>query len=292
IVEYWQNRQGARVLVLDNLKTGFRNNIEGFNVKFIRGSVTDYKTVLEASKGADYIFHLAAMISVPESIINPVECFRINTEGTLNIIKAARENKVKKIILSSSSAIYGDNPKMPKAETMLPEPKSPYAVSKLDGEYLLSLYRKAWGVESVSCRYFNVFGPRQNPKSQYAAAVPIFIFQALRNKPLTVFGDGRQTRDFIYVKDVVQANVLACKKGEGVYNAAYGTRITINELAKKVIQMCGSSSKIIHAKERPGDIKHSLADISRIKQIGFKPGLSLDEGLKATIEYFKAQPRR
>lgn len=284
ITEYFQDK--AEVVVFDNLRSGFKRNIENFRMKFVEGSITDLPRLSEAAKGADYIFHLAAMISVPESVIKPLECVEINVNGTLNVLKAAAENKVKKVVLSSSAAIYGDNPVVPKVETMLPEPKSPYAVTKLDGEYYLNLYKKEWGIGTVSLRYFNVFGPRQDPKSQYAAAIPIFVHNAVRDKDITIFGDGEQTRDFIYVKDVARANAMAIEKGEGVYNVACGQKITINELARKIITMTNSKSKIVYAHERTGDVKHSLADISRIKALGFKPDFDRDEGLRKTIDFF------
>lgn len=284
IVEHFQDK--AEVAVFDNLRTGFKRNIEKFSAKFIEGSVTDFPLLLEAAKEVDYIFHLAAMISVPESMLNPLECVKINVDGTLNVLKAAAENKVKKVILSSSAAIYGDNPIVPKVETMFPEPKSPYAVTKLDGEYYLNLYQKEWGIKTVSLRYFNVFGPRQDPKSQYAAAIPIFVHNAIKNKDITIFGDGLQTRDFVYVKDVVGANALAMEKGEGAYNVACGRKITINDLANKIIRITNSKSRIIYAPERLGDVKHSMADVSKISKLGFKPEFDQDEGLAKTIEYF------
>ncbi len=284
IVESFHDK--AEVVILDNLRTGFKRNVENFDVKFIEGSITDLPLLLEATRGVDYIFHLAAMISVPESLIKPLECVEINVDGTLNVLKAAAENKVKKIILSSSAAIYGDNPKVPKVETMLPEPKSPYAVTKLDGEYYLNLYQKEWGIKTASLRYFNVFGPRQDPKSQYAAAIPIFVHNAIKNKDITIFGDGLQTRDFVYVKDVVRANALAAEKGDSVYNVACGEKITINDLAQKIIKITNSKSKIVYAPERLGDVKHSLADTAKIRAMGFKPEFDREEGLKKTIEYF------
>lgn len=284
IAEHFQDK--AKVIVLDNLRTGFKHNIAHLDVKFVEGSVTDFPLLLEAARAVDYIFHLAAMISVPESLIKPFECVDINVDGTINVLKAASENRVKKVILSSSAAIYGDNPIVPKVESMLPEPKSPYAVTKLDGEYYLHLYQKEWGIKTVSLRYFNVFGPRQDPQSQYAAAIPIFVHNAVKNRDIIIFGDGLQTRDFIYVKDVVRANVMVMEKGEGVYNVACGNKITINELAEKIIKMTNSKSKILHAEERPGDVKHSMADISRIKTLGFKPQFDQDEGLKNTIDFF------
>jgi len=284
IVEYFKNED---VIVFDNLRTGFEKNINEFNVKFVKADITDYYILKKWMKGVDYVFHLAALISVQESMCKPIETERINTQGTLNVLEAAKENKVKKVIYSSSAAVYGDNPVLPKREDMLPEPKSPYAVSKLSGEYYCKIYSEQFNLPTAVLRYFNVFGPRQDPNSQYAAAIPIFLKRALKNEDIIIFGDGKQTRDFIYVKEVVKANVFAMEKGEGVYNIALGGRITINELAKKIIKLTNSKSRIVYTDERPGDIKHSQADISRIKSIGFRPEFDFEEALKATIDYFK-----
>jgi len=275
------------VIVYDNLRTGFKKNIENLNVKFVKASVTDYKTLNKWMKGMDYVFHLAALISVPESLLKPVETEEINTQGTLNVLKSARVNKVKKVIYSSSAAVYGDNPILPKKEDMLPEPKSPYAVSKLSGEYYCRIYSEQFNLPTAVLRYFNVFGPRQDPNSQYAAVIPIFIKRALKNEDIIIFGDGEQTRDFIYVKEVVKANILAMEKGDKIYNVASGGKITINELAEKIIKLTNSKSKIVYTDKRPGDIKHSCADISQIKSIGFEPEFNFDEALKITIEYFR-----
>jgi len=284
IAEHFKNDE---VIVFDNLRTGFKKNLKGLNVKFVKASVEDFKALNKWMKGVDVVFHLAALISVPESILKPVETERINTQGTLNVLEAARRNNVKKVVYSSSAAVYGDNPILPKKEDMKPEPKSPYAVSKLSGEYYCKIYTEQFGLKTAVVRYFNVFGERQDPNSQYAAAIPIFVKRALLNEDVVIFGDGEQTRDFIYVKEVVKANVLAYEKGEGIYNVALGGRITINELAEKIIKLTNSKSKIVHTTERPGDIKHSTADIERIKSIGFKPEFDFDEALKRTIEYFK-----
>jgi UDP-glucose 4-epimerase len=279
------------VMVLDNLRSGFERNLDGLKVRFIRGSVTDKAAVLDAAAGADYIFHLAAMVSVPESVEKPGETVDLNVHGTLNVLEAARTHGVKKVVISSSAAIYGDNPIVPKVESMLPEPKSPYAITKLDAEYYANMYTSEFKTPVVCLRYFNVFGPRQDPKSQYAAAVPIFIARAIRNQDITIYGDGEQTRDFVYVKDVVAANELAARSSAtGVYNIACGGRITINDLAKNIIAITGSSSKILYAPERAGDVKHSQADISRASAIGFRPQYSLERGLKPTIDYLTTRP--
>lgn len=284
IVEYFKDDE---VIVYDNLRTGFKKNIKNLNAKFVKASVTDFKTLNKWMRGVNYVFHLAALISVPESLLKPVETEQINTQGTLNVLESARINSVKKVIYSSSAAVYGNNPVLPKREDMLPEPKSPYAISKLSGEYYCRIYSEQFGLPTAVLRYFNVFGPRQDPDSQYAAAIPIFIKCALRNEDIIIFGDGEQTRDFIYVKDVVKANILAMEKGDNVYNVASGKKITINELAEKIVKLTNSKSRIVHTDERPGDIKHSRADISRIKSIGFESDFDFDEALRITIEYFR-----
>jgi len=287
IVEHFQGK--ADLLVLDNLRSGFRKNLNGLKSRFIEGSVTDPAAVKESVQGVDYIFHLAAMISVPESMTKPKECVEINTQGTLIVLEEAARAGVKKLCFSSSAAVYGDNPKLPKTEDMLPEPKSPYAVTKLDGEYYCRMFHDQGWLKTACMRYFNVFGPRQDPKSQYAAAVPIFIDKALRNEPITIFGDGLQTRDFVYVKDVVAANVFLAQHPEltGVYNIANGRTITIKELAEKIVALTGSKSKIQFAPERAGDIRHSRAAVEKVNAAGYAPSNSFDNGLSATILYFR-----
>lgn len=286
IVEHFQGK--AEVRVLDNLRTGYKHNLEGLDHAFIEGSITDRPTVRDAVDGVDYVFHLGAMISVPESMEKPTECVDINTTGTLVVLEEAAKARVKKLCLSSSAAIYGDNPTVPKVESMLPEPKSPYAVTKLDGEYYCDMFHKEGRLNTASMRYFNVFGPRQDPGSQYAAAVPIFVHRAVNNETITIFGDGDQTRDFIYVKDIVAANVHLAMNPDfnGVHNVAYGRKITVNDLASMIISLTGSESTIEYARERAGDVKHSMASIDKLKATGFNPGSSFDEGLSKTIEFF------
>lgn len=288
IVEAFQGK--AEIRVLDNLRTGFLKNLEGFQVDFREGSILDKPVLEKAMEGVDYVFHLAAMISVPESMSKPQECVEINTQGTLNVLEAAAKAGAKKLCLSTSAAIYGDNPQVPKRETMAPEPKSPYAVTKLDDEYYCAMFTRERNLPTACLRYFNVFGPRQNPHSQYAAAVPIFVAKALANEPLTIYGDGEQTRDFIYVKDIARANAFFATESTatGVHNIAYGGVITINDLARKIIQLTGSRSEILHQAERAGDVKHSYAAIDKLKATGFKPCSNFDEGLAATIEYFRS----
>jgi len=292
IVEHFH--QKAEVRVLDNLRSGYKENIEAFDVEFIEGSVTDRECVRQAVKDVDYVFHLAAMISVPESMDKPTECVEINAQGTLNVLQEAAAAGVKKLCFSSSAANYGDNPIVPKLETMIPEPKSPYAVTKLDGEYYCKIFSDEGWLQTACMRYFNVFGPRQDPGSAYAAAIPIFIHKAIRNEPVTIFGDGEQTRDFIFVKDIVEANVYLAEHAEltGVFNVAYGKRQTINNIAKKIIQLTNSSSKIEYAPPRAGDVKHSQASIDKITKAGFLPNSDFDSGLTKTIEYFSQKFRK
>lgn len=276
-----------KVVVFDNLNSGYLENIKPFSVTFIQGDVRNFAEVLQATQGVTTIFHLAALISVPESMAKPNETVEINTLGTLNILNAARQNGVRNLVLSSSAAIYGDNPVVPKVENMFPEPKSPYAITKLDGEYYFNMYRNEFGLNAVALRYFNVFGPRQDPKSQYAAAIPIFVAKALQNEDIFIFGDGEQTRDFVYVKDVVQANLLAAENGGDLFNVAYGKKITVNALAQMIIDLTGSKSKIVHGPVRAGDVKHSMADNSKIvNHLGFRQSFDFATGLHKTIEYF------
>ena len=287
IVEHFQGK--AEVRVLDNLRSGYLENLEGLEHEFIEGSITDRATVRGAVEGVDYVFHMAAMISVPESMGKPIECVEINTTGTLVVLEEAAKAGVKKMCFSSSAANYGDNPVVPKVETMLPEPKSPYAITKLDGEYYCDMFSREGRLDTGVMRYFNVFGPRQDPGSAYAAAVPIFIDKAAKNETITIFGDGEQTRDFIYVKDIVSANVFLAMNNtpSGFFNVAYGGRLTINDLARKIIELTGSSSKIEYAPERAGDVMHSMASVDKIMAAGFEPISSFDEGLRATIAFFQ-----
>ena len=289
LVEHFQGK--ADVRVLDNLRSGYLENLEGFEVEFIEGSILDLDILRQAMEGVDYVFHLAAMISVPESMSCPVDCVEINTVGTLNVLEAAAAAGAKKLCFSTSAALYGDNPIVPKREEMYPEPKSPYAVTKLSGEYYCGMFTTEGRLATTCLRYFNVFGPRQDPGSQYAAAVPIFVSRALKGETITIFGDGEQTRDFIYVKDIVAANAFFAMNEDmcGVYNVAYGGSITINELARKIVALTGSSSVIAHAPERAGDVKHSCAAVDKLAATGFEATSNFDAGLAKTIEFFRAK---
>lgn len=291
IVEHFQGQ--AEVRVLDNLRSGFPHNLAGLEHRFIEASILNREAVREAMAGVDYVFHLAAMISVPESMAKPIECNEINTTGTLVVLEEAARAGVKKLVLSSSAAIYGDNPVTPKREEMFPEPKSPYAITKLDGEYYCRMFAATGKLATASLRYFNVFGPRQDPKSQYAAAVPIFIHRAVRNEPISIHGDGEQTRDFIYVKDIVAANAYVARNATatGVFNVAYGQSITIKKLATMICSQLQSGSEIRHEPERAGDVKHSLAAVDRLRGLGFVPTSNFAEGLAATVSYFQAKSK-
>lgn len=290
IVEYWYS-QGAEVHVIDNLRSGFLTNIEMFpGIVFYKGSITDRDLVFKVMNGTDYVHHLAAFISVPESIERPDECYDININGLINVLDASKEFGVKKIIFSSSAAVYGANPESPKRITTIAEPKTPYGLTKLEGEEHLKSFYQLHNLGTVSLRYFNVFGPRQDPKSQYAAAIPIFIYRALKNEPIIIYGDGSQTRDFIFVKDVVEANIVAATEPNvnGVFNIGSGVAISIKDIAKIIIKETGSKSEIVYEDERPGDIKHSLASISETEQaLNFSPKYEIKTGLKKTIEYFQ-----
>ena len=290
IVEHYQDL-AAEIRVLDNLRTGYRKNLDGLQHVFLEGSVTDREAVAKAVKGVDYVFHLAALVSVPESMAKPGECVDINVHGLLNVLEASAAAGVKKLVFASSAAIYGDNPTVPKLESMLPEPKSPYAITKLDGEYYLDLFNRERGLETAAIRFFNVFGPRQDPKGAYAAAVPIFIEKALKGEDITVYGDGGQTRDFIYVKDIVGALSFAVETPgvTGVFNAGYGGQMTINELANKIIASAGSDTKVLHGPERAGDVKHSRSSADKLRSAGWQPKHSLDDALATTLEFFRGR---
>jgi UDP-glucose 4-epimerase len=283
IAEYFAEA-GHTVRILDNLVTGFLRNVpQHKNVEFIQGDICDSSLVEKAASGIDYVFHEAALVSVPLSCEVPAEAFRINTLGTLNVLQACVKAGVDKFVTASSAAVYGNNPILPKSEDMYPEPASPYAISKLDGEYLARMFYEAHGLRTTCLRYFNVYGPRQDPKSPYAAVIPIFLERAKAGKDLVIYGDGLQSRDFVHIKDVVRANAAALKHGDGqVFNVAMGKSVTVLELAENIIKLTDSSSRIVHATPRAGDVKDSLADVSRISG-WWKGEIELQEGLKSLI---------
>jgi len=283
------------VLVIDNLFTGHLENIQDLiemgKVEFIKANITDLDILQDVFKGFNYVFHEAALPSVPRSIKEPLLTNEVNINGTLNVLIAAKDTGVKKVICASSSSVYGDTPTLPITEKMTPNPLSPYAVSKLAGEYYCSVFTQVFHLPTVALRYFNVYGPRQDPSSEYAAVIPRFIMNVLTDKPLIVYGDGDQTRDFTFIDDVMHANVLAAESGTtGVFNAAGGKRISINELAKTVMTLCEKELEIVHEEIRPGDIKHSLSDISLAKEkFGYTPQFDIKNGLKETIQWFQKQ---
>jgi UDP-glucose 4-epimerase len=281
--------QRADVRVLDNFRTGSRKNLEGINVRLIEGDILDRTVLRTAMQGADYVFHMAAMVSVPESVSQPLECEQLNGTGTLLVLEEAAAAGVKKVFFASSAAVYGNNPSVPKEESMVPEPKSPYAITKLLGEQYCRFYHDEGRVATVCLRFFNVFGARQDPHGPYGAAVPVFIEKALKGEPLVIYGDGEQTRDFIWVKDIVAAIVYVTLTDglTGVFNAGYGGAMTVNDLAKKVTGLATSSSVIHHLPERAGDVKHSRAAVDRLLATGFRHTGSMEEGLISTIDYFR-----
>ena len=281
-------RQGYQVIILDDLSTGKIKNIELLlqktNINFIQGSITDLSLLQKIFRGVEYIFHQAAIPSVPRSIENPQTSHEANVTGTINVLLAARDNGIKKVIYASSSSVYGDTPTLPKSEDMLPNPQSPYAASKLAGEYYCQVFHRVYGLPTVCLRYFNVYGPRQDPDSQYAAVIPKFIKMVSGRKAPIIFGDGEQTRDFTFVTDVIKANIIAAESdASGVFNIGRGESISINRLAELIIRLVGNNVEPIHKEPRPGDIRHSLADISKARAIGYEPKYSLEDGLRETI---------
>lgn len=277
------------VSIIDNLSTGKRNNIQDFNVNFIEGSITDLNTLKRICKDIDYVFHLAALASVPRSVKEPKIVNEVNITGTVNVLIAAKDLNVKKVVFASSSSVYGDTPTLPKIEAMKPNPLSPYAVSKLSGEYYCKVFYEVYGLPTTSLRFFNVYGPRQDPSSEYAAVIPKFIQLVSENRSPVIFGDGTQTRDFTYVKDVVNALILAAEssKADGeVINVAGGKRITINDLAHIIAKLMNSDITPEYTDMRLGDIEHSLADITKGSElIGYNPKFSIEKGLEHTISY-------
>jgi nucleoside-diphosphate-sugar epimerase len=287
---------GEEVVVLDDLSTGKRENLEDIKdrVKFIVGDICDIAKVREAMEGIDYVFHQAAVVSVPRSIDEPVRTNEVNVDGTLNCLLAARDVKAKRFVYAASSSAYGDSPKLPKHEEMTPRPLSPYGVSKLVGEMYCRVFYEVYGLPTVSLRYFNIFGPYQDPHSQYAAVVPIFITRLLKGESPVVYGDGDQSRDFTYIDNAVEANLLATRsdKADGkIVNVACGAKYTLNELAENLKRLTGSDIDPTYAEPRAGDIKHSLGDISRASELlGYNPKVSFEEGLERTVAWFKDRP--
>ncbi|AJC72338.1 NDP-sugar dehydratase or epimerase [Thermococcus guaymasensis DSM 11113] len=288
----WELVKDNEVIVIDNMYTGKEENVPP-GAKLVKVDIRDYEAIAELISNADYVFHEAAQVSVVESIRDPVFTEEVNVIGTLNILRALMEGHGK-LVFASSAAVYGDNPNLPLKETERPRPLSPYGVTKAAAEEYLRVFNELYGLPVVSLRYFNVFGPRQSA-NQYAGVISIFINRALTGEPLVIYGDGKQTRDFIYVKDIVRANLLVAesRRANGrVFNVATGKQTSILELAMKVIEITGTTSSIVFDKPRPGDIRHSQADITEIRKLGFEPEWSLEEGLKKTVEWYAAERQR
>ncbi len=297
IVRFLVNRGLDKVRVIDDLSSGRMINLNTLmdKIEFIQGDIRNIKTLKKAVDGIDYILHLAAIPSVPRSVLLPDLTNDVNINGTLNLLIAARDAKVKRVVFTSSSSIYGDSPVMPKVETMIPNPISPYGIHKLTGEYYSKVFFQLYGLETISLRYFNVFGPNQDPASEYAAVIPKFIKMILNDQNPTIFGDGEQTRDFTYVINVVKANILAAESkldgyfGE-VVNIACNDSISLNSLVDMINEILGKNVKPTYLPVRAGDIKHSLAGIQKAKEIlNFSPEIMMKEGLQLTVNWYKNQ---
>jgi len=298
IVKALLNR-GDTVRVLDNLSTGKRENLDfrdmppGIvkNLETIEGDITDPNACLKAVAGVEFVLHQAAIPSVPRSIAQPHESNRANIDGTLNLLLAARDAGVKRLVFASSSAVYGDSPGFPRKETIIPRPLSPYAVQKMTAEHYLRIFHDLYGLETVSLRYFNVFGPNQDPNSEYSAVIPRFIKALLNGTSPTVYGDGEQSRDFTYVDNVVYGNLLAVEAKDApgkAINLACGGQLTLNQLLVHLRQITGSEAEAVYTDPRPGDVRHSWADISVSEQVlDYKTQVALEEGLGKTVEYFR-----
>jgi UDP-glucose 4-epimerase len=284
---------GHEVRVLDNFSTGRRENLASFagRVEVVEGDIRDARVVAAAVRGVDVVFHEAALASVPRSVDDPLTSDQVNVHGTLNVLVASREAGVRRVVYASSSSIYGNSPALPKREDMNPAPESPYATGKLAGELYCRVFSSLYGLPCVSLRYFNVFGPRQDPASQYAAVVPLFSRAFLDGGQPVIYGDGEQSRDFTFVRNVVDANLAAAERGEAAgrsLNVACGATTTVNDLCERLRALTGSAAKPRFEPPRPGDVKHSYADISLARTLlGFEPSVGLDEGLARTVEWYR-----
>ena len=293
-------RRGEQVRGLDNFSTGRRDNVEPFakdqRFQLVEGDILDAGTLKRALAGVDYVLHQAAIPSVPRSIADPMGTHLSNVDGTLNLLIAARHAGVRRVVYAASSSAYGDTPTLPKVETMPPNPLSPYAVGKLVGEYYAKVFSHVYALETVSLRYFNVFGPRQDPTSPYSGVLSRFITAMLRRERPVVFGDGEQSRDFTFVTDAVQANLNACTAAGAsgkVFNIGTGHRVTLNDTLRALSRITGYEPEPRHDPPREGDILHSLADISEARRVlGYEPAVGFEEGLRVTVEWYKANLHR
>jgi UDP-glucose 4-epimerase len=291
--------RGEQVRGVDNFATGRRENIAGILnlIEFREADILDLDAMRQACAAVDYVFHEAAIPSVPKSVLDPLGSNRANVDATVSLLVAARDAGVKRVVYASSSSAYGDTPTLPKHESMTPSPISPYAVAKLASEhYMISFYR-CYGLQTVALRYFNIFGPQQDPSSPYSGVLAKFITQMLRGEQPTIFGDGEQSRDFTYIDNAVAANLLACAAPAAevagqVFNVATGRRVTLLETFHVLQKLTGYSGPPAYAAERSGDVKHSLADISRAKKhLGYNPTVTFEEGLRQTVEWYRTQAR-
>lgn len=291
--------QGDSVRGVDNFSTGKRGNIAEIldRIDVHEADLLDLEAMQSACQGVDYVLHEAAIPSVPRSVGNPLESNRANLDGTLNLLVAARDAKVKRVVYAASSSAYGDTPTLPKHEDMSPNPISPYAVAKLASEYYMASFFRCYGLETVALRYFNIFGPRQDPSSPYSGVLAKFITQMLKGEQPTIHGDGAQSRDFTYIDNVVHANLLGCKAPESevagrVFNVATGTRIDLNEMFRVLKKLTGYPGEVKYGPERAGDVKHSLADLARAeKHLGYKPQVNFEDGLQRTIDWYRSQEK-
>jgi len=287
-------RRGHSVVVLDDLSSGKEENLAEVRNKitFIKGSITDIEVVRKAMHEAEYVLHLAARTSVPRSVKDPIESNRINIDGTLNVLVAAKEVKVKRVVFAASSSAYGETPTLPKVETMQPQPISPYGVTKYVGELYGQTFGRCYGLENVSLRYFNIFGPRQDPSSPYSGVLAKFCTAFLEEAQPVVFGDGEQTRDFTFVENAVQANLLACEAPNvsgKIFNVGCGSRISLNEVLRTLAKITGKSLEAKYDPPREGDIRDSQADISQAKEfLNYEPQIGFEEGLTRTLDWYRA----
>ncbi|MEW6410732.1 MAG: SDR family oxidoreductase [Nitrospirota bacterium] len=288
-------RQGHTVKVIDNFSTGKKENIEEFldDIELITGDIRDKAVLRKAVEDVDFVIHLAALGSVQKSVADPVTTHDVNSTGTLNLLMASKETGVKRVVYASSSSVYGESPVLPKNEIMTPMPLSPYAVSKLIGEYYCMVFFHLYGLETVSLRYFNVYGKKQDPDSLYAAVIPKFVNTLLKGDKPVIYGDGEQSRDFTFIEDCVQATIKACASEKGVgkiFNVGYGESITINNLFKLISSLLGINSEPIYGEGRNGDIRHSLSDITRAREfLGYRPQYTIRAGIDKLISWYKSK---
>ena len=289
--------EGHDVIILDDFSTGLRENLEAIegDYELIEGSITDVDTCRAAVEGVDVVLHQAALGSVPRSVSDPRTSHDVNATGTLNVLVASRDAGVRRGVYAASASAYGDTEELPKHEGMVPRPRSPYAVTKLTGEGYCRAFAASYGLFTVGLRYFNVFGPRQDPDSQYAAVIPLFVTAALEDRPPTIFGDGEQSRDFTFISNVVAANMLAANVDDPdvagrIYNVGAGDRTTINELWRIIAEETGTSVGAQHTEPRPGDVRHSLASLERVRtDLGYTPTVDVLDGLQRTVRWYRDQ---